>query len=84
MSDKEMIVVHEESHEADAQIVAGFLESQGIEAMISEDDAGDQLPSFELVRGVKVLVAAEDADRARELLTQREAGGEAGEESDEP
>jgi hypothetical protein len=43
--------------------------------MISADDAGDQLPALELVRGVKVLVRAQDAERARDLLKEREAGG---------
>ena len=71
MSDAKMVMVHQESHEADAQIVVGFLQSQGIVAMISEDDAGDQIPSLEVVRGVKVFVPEEDAERARKLLAER-------------
>jgi hypothetical protein len=74
MSDTEMTMVHVENDEAAAQIVVGFLESNGIDAMISEDDAGDQLPSLESVRGVQVFVPAADADRARELLAERESG----------
>ena len=72
MSDKEMVVVHEESHEADAQIVVGFLKSRGIDAMISEDDAGDQLPSLEGVLGVKIFVPEASAERARKLLAERQ------------
>ena len=71
MSDTEMTMVHVENDEAAGQIVVGFLRSNGIEAMISEDDAGDQLPSLEGVRGVKVFVPTKDADRARELLAER-------------
>jgi len=73
MSDEGAVVVHVESDEASARIVIGFLESQGIEAQIFEDDAGDQIPSLERVRGVKVLVAADDAERARQLLRERNA-----------
>ncbi len=74
MPDTEMTMVHMESDEAAAQIVVGFLESNGIAAMISEDDAGDQLPSLESVRGVQVFVPATDAERARKLLAERESG----------
>ena len=73
MSDKEMTIVHTENDEAAGQIVVGFLQSNGIDAMISEDDAGDQLPSLEKVRGVQIFVPVEDAERARELLAQRES-----------
>ena len=72
MSDKEMTIVHVENDEASARIVVSFLQSEGIEAMISEDDAGDQLPSLESVRGVQVFVPVEDAERARALLEGRE------------
>lgn len=71
---RQMIIVHEESDEASARIVVGFLRSQGIEAVITEDDAGDQIPSLEGVRGVKVFVPLEDAERARELLDERRDG----------
>jgi hypothetical protein len=73
-----MTVVHVENNETAAHIVVGFLESHGIAATISEDDAGDQIPSLEGVLGVKVLVPSHDADRARKLLEQREAEGEQG------
>ena len=74
MSDQ--VMVHVESDEATARIVIGFLQSQGIEAQISEDDAGDQIPSLESTRGVKVFVPAEDAERARRLIQERNAESE--------
>ena len=74
MSNKKMTIVHQENNETSARIVVGFLQSNGIEAMISEDDAGDQLPSLESVRGVQVFVALDDAERARKLLDERESG----------
>jgi hypothetical protein len=72
MSNKKMTIVHKERDEASAQIVVGFLQSNGIDAMISEDDAGDQLPSLEGVTGVQIFVPVEDAERARKLLDERE------------
>jgi len=72
MSDKKMVIVQEESNETAAHVVVGFLKSHGIDAMISEDDAGDQLPSLEGVLGVKIFVPAEDAERARKLLAERQ------------
>ncbi len=74
MANEGGVVVHVESDEASARIVIGFLRSQGIAAQISEDDAGDQIPSLQSTGGVKVLVPAEDADRARRLIRSR--GGE--------
>jgi hypothetical protein len=70
------VMVHVENDEVGARIVIGFLESQGIEAQMSEDDAGDQIPSLESTHGVKVLVSAEDAERARQLLDERNAESE--------
>ena len=75
MSDKEMVIVHEESDEAAAQIVVGFLRSWDIEALISEDDVGDQIPSLEGSLGVKVFVPIDQAERARKLLEEREGKG---------
>ena len=72
MSNKQMTIVHRENDETAAQIVVGFLQSHGIEAMISEDDAGDQLPSLEGVRGVQIFVPVEDAERAWKLLDEHE------------
>ena len=71
MSDQEMTLVHVEQDETTARIVVGFLEANGIEAEISEDDAGDQIPSLEPVRGVKVFVPAADAERAKKLIAER-------------
>lgn len=71
MSDQEMMLVHVEQDETTARIVVGFLEANGIKAEISEDDAGDQIPSLEPVRGVKVFVPAPDAERAKKLISER-------------
>jgi len=73
MSDKKMTIVRQENDEATAQIVVGFLKSNGIDAMISEDDAGDQLPSLETAAGVKIFVLLEDAERAKRLIAEHQS-----------
>lgn len=59
-----------------AEMAAGLLESEGVEAMVVADDAGGAYPSLQFARGVRLMVAAEDAYRAREILRDMEAAGE--------
>ena len=54
----------------EAEIVVGRLESEGIEAWISADDAGGAFP-FSLSGGVQVLVDESDAEEASRLLADR-------------
>lgn len=51
-----------------AEMAAGLLESEGVEAMVMADDAGGAYPALQFVRGVRLLVASEDEARAREIL----------------
>jgi hypothetical protein len=59
----------------EAAIIAGFLESNGIEARVSTDDAGGLEPQWQLTQGVRVLVAAEDLAEARRIVAEAEADG---------
>jgi hypothetical protein len=59
-----------------AEMAAGLLESEGIEAMVMADDAGGAYPMLQFLRGVRVLVAPEDRHRAREILAAMEVKGE--------
>jgi Putative prokaryotic signal transducing protein len=54
---------------SEAEIVVGLLESEGIVASISADDAGGAYP-FELSGGARVLVDESDAEAAREVLAR--------------
>ncbi len=63
------IVLETFSNRIEAEIAAGLLESEGVEAMVMADDAGGAYPSLQFVRGVRLMVAAEDQYRAREFLT---------------
>jgi len=53
-----------------AENAKNFLESAGIEAMLSSDDAGGLRPELTLVRGVKLWVNEEDEQEARAVLLE--------------
>jgi hypothetical protein len=65
----------------EAEMAAGLLESEGIEARIMADDAGGAYPMLQFIRGVKLMVAPEDEARAKEILAAME---QAGDEVSEP
>ena len=64
----ELVVVRRYIDELSAQVDALSLEANGVPAMVSADTAGGALPSMALVFPVRLLVRAEDATFARELL----------------
>jgi hypothetical protein len=55
---------------SEAQIIAGFLDANGIDARVSTDDAGGLEPQWQLTQGVRVLVAPEDLAEARRLVAE--------------
>ena len=66
------VIVRESLHDSEAQVIVGLLASEGIEAVIDEDDAGHMLPSLDESRGVRVLVPEGEAARAAAILTEYE------------
>ena len=52
---------------SEAELIVGLLQSYGIRAAVSADDAGGQEPQLQL-QGVRVLVASTDEASAREIL----------------
>lgn len=65
------VTVARDLSRAQAEIVRGLLEAQGIPAMLSQEAAGSILPVDVGAFGqVDVLVAVELAPRAREILDQ--------------
>jgi hypothetical protein len=66
---------------SEAHLIAGFLDSNGIEARVSSDDAGGLEPQWQLTNGVRILVAPEDLDEARRIVAEVESGQESGQES---
>ena len=51
----------------EAELIAGLLQSNGLDAAVSADDAGGQEPQLQL-QGVRVLVSPPDEATARQLL----------------
>ena len=68
------IIIETFSSRMEADIAAGLLQSEGIEAMVLADDAGGTYPMLQFVRGVRLLVAPEDEAQAREILAAMETG----------
>jgi hypothetical protein len=56
-----------------AALAASVLEVEGIESFILADDAGGSYPMLQFLRGVKLLVAPDDEERAREILAAEAA-----------
>ena len=54
----------------EAQLIVGMLEAHGIAAAVSADDAGGFDPQLQVTQGVRVMVAADDAERARQLIAE--------------
>ncbi len=71
------VVVAVVSSRTAAELIVGFLRSNGVRAVVSADDAGGQEPQLQL-EGVRVLVAPADEALARELLADADTCGPAG------
>jgi hypothetical protein len=68
MDDAKLVAVGTYPNKIDADLAQGALEAADIEAMITADDAGGLQPGLWVGKGVTVLVRAEDAERAKEIL----------------
>ena len=70
----ELVCVWSYSYHPQAVVAQSALEANGIEAVISADDAGGMLPYFNLgpfgqgSGGVRLLVKKEDAEEALKIL----------------
>jgi hypothetical protein len=60
-----------------AEAAVSLLRSEGIDAVVSGDDAGGELPNLGIGAAVRVFVQSEDAAFARGLLRQGEDAPEA-------
>ncbi len=59
----------------EAEIAKGMLEANGIRTVLSADDAGGWRPELTFTMGVRLLVAEDDVEVARELLDGTRDGG---------
>jgi hypothetical protein len=65
------VVIARPSTEIEAELIVGLLAGVGVQADVLTDEAGGVEPQWQ-AGGVRVITAAADADRARELLRERE------------
>ena len=67
MNPDELIVVGTFPSRIDAELAQSAMDAAGIDAMISGDDAGGLRPHM-AVRGFRLLVRADDAEQAAEVM----------------
>jgi hypothetical protein len=60
------------SSQFDAELMAGYLRSNGIKAAVSADDEGGLAPNLQIGGRVRVLVPRHQHGTARKLLDERE------------
>ena len=67
MKDSRLVEVGSFLNRMEAELAQGALQAAEIESVVSADDAGGLRPHL-WMSGIRLLVRAEDAERARELL----------------
>jgi hypothetical protein len=67
----ELVTIKTFNSRIEAEIARSYLESYGIKTEISSDDAGQNYPSLQSVRGVKLLTSRRSIKKARELLNKK-------------
>lgn len=70
--DNEPVVVARYYYRHEAEFAQTYLNAAGIDSAIFADDAGGMEVALSFTNSVRVLVKAEDADRAREVLEANE------------
>ena len=74
MSSQELVVLRTFNNNIDADLARSALEAVGIESLVRADDAGGLRPSLWVGSGVQVMVRAEDAQWAEEVLSASASG----------
>jgi hypothetical protein len=66
--EEKQVVVGEYENEIDAEIAKGHLEASGIPTSITKDDGGGMLPSLQNTKGVQLVVAETQREKAKKIL----------------
>ena len=72
MIDPELVVVRTFGNRIDAELALSALTAADIQSTILDDDGGGTQPELWL-RGVSLMVRAEDVERAEEILGQADS-----------
>lgn len=67
------VVVARYSYRHEAEFAKSYLDASGIDADVDSDDANGFEVALSFSNSVRLLVRAEDAERAREVLAAAEA-----------
>jgi hypothetical protein len=68
-----MVIAKTYLNETEARLDASRLEALGLESWVETDNADGMYPQLDLMFGVKLMVAQEDAAAARDLLNPQAA-----------
>jgi hypothetical protein len=68
MSDIDLVVVKTFLNRFEADVAKSALDAADIQSLVRPDDAGGMEPGLWVGNGIEVLVSAEDAERAQEVL----------------
>jgi hypothetical protein len=71
MTNTTLVVVRTFADRIDAELAHSALEAAGIESILRTDDVGGLRPHMSLTNGVELLVRAENAAEAAEVLGSR-------------
>jgi len=76
MPDQELVLLEEVAGAAQAEILRGLLEAQGIEVLLSQESAGSSMipVTFGILGDVKIMVRKVDFESAQEILNAYYAG----------
>jgi len=66
--DPEFVIVRTFSYRQEAELAQGALHAAGIESMVRSDDGGALRPGLAFSNGVQLIVRADDAQQAREII----------------
>ena len=67
-NEPELVVLRTFSTVTEADLAKSALDSVGIDSMVRSDNEGGQSPGLAFTRGVELLVRAEDAAAAKDML----------------
>lgn len=83
MPDSRFVIVHTAKSYHGAKVLAGFLQSEGVEAMVPGAELNDEFGMAQKLTGTAdVVVDRSDLDRAREMVAAWVARADSGDASD--
>jgi len=71
-----MAIVKSFTNETEAQVALAHLQAMGITAVLEADNCGGMRPHMDLTRGVHILVAGLECEKAAAVLEEASASGE--------